>query len=280
MQSVGHRASPRFLLLVLLLPLAGEAAFAENIDPDNDGSKFAWSENLGWINAQPGGAGGPGVQVSDSGLTGWAWSENAGWISLSCTNRSCARASYGVMNDGCGALTGYAWSENVGWINFAPTGASVAIDPTTGIFSGRAWSENAGWITFSSAGPNPYRVATGWRRAPPVGAPRLTVDKAGGSDVLLSWTASPGATSFDIVQGGLSALRSSNGDFQSATQACLADNRTATSLTTSGTPSVGDGFWFLVRGANCGGNGTLDSGDGAQVGLRDAEISASGHDCP
>lgn len=65
--------------------LAGGVAVAENIDPANDGSKYAWAENLGWINLRPLGAGGPGVQVSDSGLTGWAWSENAGWITFSST---------------------------------------------------------------------------------------------------------------------------------------------------------------------------------------------------
>ena len=280
MRNAGQRASPRFALLFILILLAGGMALAENIDPASDGSKYAWSENLGWINARPGGPGGPGVQVSDSGLTGWAWSENAGWISLSCTNRSCAGGSYGVTNDGCGTLSGYAWSEDAGWINFAPTGAGVVIDPKTGIFSGRAWSENAGWITFSSASPNPYRVATAWRRAVPSGSPGLTAGKTGSSDVLLSWTALPGATSYDIVQGGLTALRSTSGNFQSATQACIANNTTATSFTTSGTPNAGDGFWFLVRGENCGGKGSYDSGAPRQVGLRDAEIAASGHDCP
>ena len=278
MRNAGQRASPRFVLLAILIVLAEGVAFAENIDPVNDGSKYAWAENLGWINFQPSGPGGPGVLVSDAGLTGWAWSENAGWISLSCTNRSCAGGSYGVTNDECGALAGYAWSENAGWINFAPTGAGVAINPKTGIFGGRAWSENAGWITFSSSGPNPYQVATNWRRAVPAGATGLTADKAAGSNVLLSWTALSGATSFDVVQGGLSALRSSSGDFQSATQACIADNLTGTSFSTGGTPSAGDGYWFLVRGGNCGGAGTYD--DGSQVASRDTGIIASGNDCP
>lgn len=278
MRNAGQRASPRFVLLAILIALAGGVAFAENMDPGNDGSKFAWAENLGWVNAQPSGPGGPGVQVSDSGLTGWAWSENAGWISLSCTNRSCMGSSYGVANDGCGTLSGYAWSENAGWVNFAPTGAGVVINPATGLFSGRAWSENAGWITFSSAGPNPYRVATSWRRAVPIGANNLTVDKASGSNLLLSWTPLAAATSFDVVQGGLSALRNSNGNFQSATQSCIVHNTTGTSFTTGGTPSSGDGYWFLVRGGNCGGAGTYN--DGTQVGSRDAGIIASGNDCP
>ncbi len=277
MKSATQRASPGFVLLSIPVLVIGGVAFAENIDPGNDGSRYAWAENLGWINLQPIGPGGPGVQVSDSDLTGWAWSENAGWVSLSCTNRSCSAGSYGVTNDGCGTLAGHAWSENAGWINFAPTGAGVTIDPKTGIFSGRAWSENAGWITFSSAGPNPYRVATAWRRAIPTGRPGLAADKAGGSNVLLSWTALSGATSYDVVQGGLSALLSTNGNFQSATQACIATT-TGTSFTTGGTPSAEDGYWFLVRGHNCGGAGTYD--DVTQVGSRDAGIIASGNDCP
>ena len=279
------RASPQFLmLLTTLIVLPGGTAVAENINPNNDGSKYAWSENLGWLNAQPSGPGGPGAQVSIAGLTGYMWSENAGWISLSCTNTSCGTTSYGVTNDACGTLSGYAWSENAGWINFAPTTCGgdqtcgVKIDPTTGIFSGRAWSENAGWITFSSAGPNPYQVATGWRRAVPPHATGVTAGKSGGSDMVLTWTAVSGATAYDIVQGGLFVLRSSNGNFQSATQACVADNTPLTSFTTGATPSVGDGFWFLVRGRNCGGAGTYD--DGSQVGSRDAGINASGNDCP
>lgn len=275
MKDAGQRASPRSTLLAILILLPGVAAPAENIDPNNDGSKYAWAENLGWINFQPGGPGGRGVLVTDSALTGWAWSENVGWISLSCTNRSCAGGSYGVTNDGSGTLAGFAWSENVGWINFGPTGAGVVIDHCTGTFSGRAWSENGGWITFSSAGPNPYQVATRWSG---VGATALTASKAGGTSLLLSWTAVSGATSFDIVRGGLSALRSTNGNFQSATDKCVANNATVNSATTNGDPNAGDGYWFLVRGSTCGGAGTYD--EGTQIGSRNAGINASPHSCP
>ena len=185
-----------------------------------------------------------------------------------------------MANDGCGTLSGYAWSENAGWINFAPTGAGVVIDPKTGVFGGRAWSENAGWITFSSAGPNAYHVSTSWRRVVPAGAPGLTAAKAGGNNMLLTWPAVSGATSYDIVHGGLAALRSSLGNFQSATLACIVPNTTVTSFTTGVTPGVGDGYWFLVRGANCGGKGTYDSGSPKQAASRDAGIASSGNDCP
>ena len=265
------------VLVAIPVLLTGGVAYGENIDPNQDGSQYAWAENLGWINLQPGGPGGPGVLVSDSALTGWAWSENAGWISLSCANVSCAAGNYGVTNNAAGTLAGYAWSENAGWINFAPMGAGVVIDRCTGIFSGRAWSENAGWITFSSTGPNPYQVATRWSR---VGATGLTVSEFGTNSVLLSWTAVSvmGSNPFDIVRGGLSALRSSNGNFQSATQACTANDWPTNGLSTGGTPNPGDGYWFLVRGATCGGAGTYD--DGTQVGSRDPGISASANRCP
>ena len=166
MRNAGQRASRRFVLLVLPILLAGGLAFAENIDPLNNGSQYAWAENLGWINLQPNGPGGDGVQVSDTGLTGWAWGENAGWISFSCQNTSsCGTNAYGVTNDRCGNLAGHAWSANAGWINFAPNGAGVGISGTSGIFYGRAWSANAGWISFSGpAGePFPWPAATSWR---------------------------------------------------------------------------------------------------------------------
>src|SRR6059036_871051 len=56
---------------------------AENIDPASDGSQYAYAENVGWINAEPFGNGGPGLQVDDFEVTGFMWGENVGWINLS-----------------------------------------------------------------------------------------------------------------------------------------------------------------------------------------------------
>src|SRR2546421_7848426 len=93
--------------------------FAETINPNNDNSKFAYAENVGWINAEPSGNGGPGVQVSGAKLTGYMYGENIGWINMNCTNNStCASTgNYGVKNDRAGHLSGYAWGENVGLIS-------------------------------------------------------------------------------------------------------------------------------------------------------------------
>jgi hypothetical protein len=267
---------------VVLLP--GGPAAAENIDSGGDDSQYAWGENVGWINAEPSGDGGPGVHVSDFELTGWMWGENVGWISLSCQSGStCGTTHYGVLNDGSGVLSGYAWGENVGWIDFAPATAGVVIDAATGEFWGAAWGENIGWIRFASSGPNPFVVTTGWNCDPapaaPTGSPGLTIDKSG-TDAELSWGVVAGATGYDIVSGDLGSLRSSGGSFTTATSACLSNNGATTSLTDSSTPAAGQGVWFLVRGENCGGKGTYDSGRAMQVGLRDAEIASSGDDCP
>ncbi|MHC4155718.1 MAG: hypothetical protein ACYST6_12455 [Planctomycetota bacterium] len=130
---------------------------AENIDPYEDDSQYAYGENVGWLNFEPNQ--GPGVTVSDADLTGYVWAENIGWVSLSCENTSsCGTVNYRVTNDGAGNLAGYAWGENVGWISFSCENTAscgtvdygVTID-SDGEFAGYAWAENIGWINFNSA---------------------------------------------------------------------------------------------------------------------------------
>ncbi len=69
---------------------------------------------------------------------------------------------------------------------------------------------------------------------------------------------------------------------RTATESCAADNETGTTDVVSGTPELGsvDGYWYLVRGVNCKGKGTYDSGGAGQAGSRDAEIAGSSADCP
>ena len=147
-------------IITLRIFSGGGIVLAEIIDPDDDGSQYAWAENAGWLNLEPGGDGGPGVIVGDSVLTGYMWGENVGWISLSCEDSgTCGTLPYGVTNDGAGSLAGYAWGENAGWISFScentescgtvPYG--VTINPATGEFGGHAWGENIGWINFAPA---------------------------------------------------------------------------------------------------------------------------------
>ena len=111
-----------FLCIHLFLPLF--VFSASNCQSMDSNFKFAWGENIGWINFNPTYG---NVKVCDDEILGYAWSENYGWINLNPTNG-------GVLNDGNGNLSGYAWGENLGWIDFS----NVKIDPTTGEFSGYA----------------------------------------------------------------------------------------------------------------------------------------------
>jgi hypothetical protein len=136
---------------------------AENIDPNDDGSQYAYGENIGWVNFEyqlPDDIQTGGATVTDNNLTGFVWAANIGWINLNPNFG-------GVTNDGTGLLSGYAWSENTGWINFNP---KVPGDPNhygvtidhDGNFDGWAWGENIGWIHFRSSTPIAYKVQTSW----------------------------------------------------------------------------------------------------------------------
>jgi hypothetical protein len=272
---------------MLLAPAFSSSQFAENVDPANDGSQYAWAENGGWLSAEPAGNGGPGAQVQDFQLTGWLWGENLGWVSLSCQNTgSCGTSAYGVLHDSFGVLSGFAWAENAGWIDFGPGASGVSFDTDTGDFSGYAWGENIGWISFNcvntaSCGTAQYRVRTSWTctAPPPSGSPSLVAGKSP-TATTLSWTALAGAGRYDVVRGSLAVLRATGGDFESATEGCVVDNESGTAAMFSGDPGAGDGFWFLVRGVNCGGDGTFDSSGAAQVGDRDGGIAESVNSCP
>jgi len=127
-------------------------SFAENIDPNQDSSQYAWGENIGWVNFEPNVAGpNVGAQVGEYKVTGFIWAQNIGWINLDPNDSD---PNTGVKNDATGNLSGYAWAENVGWINFDPNvpgdsndyGVKIDID---GNFSGYAWGENIGWLNFN-----------------------------------------------------------------------------------------------------------------------------------
>jgi hypothetical protein len=135
--------------LIFCLVLSCGNLCAENIDPYDDDSQYAYAENVGWLNFEPNA--GDGVQVESDVLTGFVWAENIGWVNLSPSTYG------GVFNDGNGNLTGFAWGENIGWINFDPTNGGVSID-AEGHFDGWAWGENIGWIHLQSTSPVAYGV--------------------------------------------------------------------------------------------------------------------------
>lgn len=109
--------------------------------------------------------------------------------------------------------------------------------------------------------------------APPRGVPllRVTIEQ-------LAWAPLVEATHHDVLRGSLSALRASRGDFAGCGLSCLADGLAGASLDYTDPP--GEDAFFLVRGTNCAGLGSQESGDPMQLQPRDPEIAASGSDCP
>jgi hypothetical protein len=152
------KGAAKRIIVLALVALAQTAEAAENVDPGNDDSQYAWAANMGWLNAEPLGDGGPGMELLSSSTRGWLWAANTGWISLSCENTaSCGDVDYGVGHDGSGQLSGYAWSPNTGWISFSCSDSDscanvdygVEFDSGSGKLIGYAYSANAGWISFS-----------------------------------------------------------------------------------------------------------------------------------
>ncbi|HZM70421.1 MAG TPA: kelch repeat-containing protein [Candidatus Cryosericum sp.] len=112
----------------------------------------------------------------------------------------------------------------------------------------------------------------------PVGSPLLMVELT--DTEVLSWTTVSGANAYDLLRGNLSILLMTGGDYSAAVESCEANDLSASTYPMAGSPAVGQGFFYLVRGENCGGPATYDSGASSQVGSRDAEIEASPSSCP
>ncbi len=150
-----RRSIKKFILCVFVATVvcscAAIQALALNIDSTD---KYAWGENIGWINF---GTTQGDVDVMLTSMDGYAWGENVGWISLNCSNTaSCSTVNYGAALSGT-TVSGYIWGENVGWISLncsntascSTVNYGVSVDTSTGIFSGYAWGENVGWISFN-----------------------------------------------------------------------------------------------------------------------------------
>ncbi len=131
--------------LIFFAVIAGSFLFAAASTGTIDGTyKYAWGENVGWINF---GTTNGNIQIGDSALVGYAWSENYGWINL-------APSQSGVKNDGSGNLSGYAWGEKLGYIDFG--GVTIS---STGTFTGIASGTLSGRINFDCTN---CRVVTDW----------------------------------------------------------------------------------------------------------------------
>lgn len=139
----------KFLLLsifVLLFFSASRALASETKGTIFPGFKYAFGENLGWINF---GCDNCNVHITDTGLSGHAWSRQYGWINLSPDGG-------GVTNNCAGELGGKAWSNSLGWVDFS--GAQIN---GSGKFTGLAGTPltKAGRVNFSCDNCN---VSTDW----------------------------------------------------------------------------------------------------------------------
>lgn len=108
------------------------------------------------------------------------------------------------------------------------------------------------WVRTFALDPEPEH--------PEEGAPGETggLRLEGGTSWTVSWDGDPRAKVHDVSRGLISGLPS--GDYGS----CFADDLAATSVEDADVPPPGDGYFYLVRGANpgCGGNGPWGSSSG------------------
>ena len=141
------------LVFLFALFIATPVLASETNGVINPSYKYAWGENMGWLNFAATSTGDVynGLNITSSAVTGYAWSSAGGWINFAPNNG-------GVTNDGNGILGGYAWSSQKGWIDMT----GVMINTATGKFSGTAGTSGstAGRINFSCDNCD---VRTDWR---------------------------------------------------------------------------------------------------------------------
>ena len=160
----------------------------------------------------------------------------------------------------------------------ATTNAPEARSDHTAVWTGTemiVWGGADWWYLGDGAR---YCVAS-CSATPPSGATSVSVT-ASGATATIDWTTIVSATTYDVVRGGSPSLAATAGDYALATGACLANDTSLNSVVDANVTSAGDGDWYLVRGANCGGAGTYDEAWTAQQGSRDAEIGAAANACP
>jgi len=97
---------------------------------------------------------------------------------------------------------------------------------------------------------------------------------------MLSWGPEGEALSYDLIRGDLAVLRDTAGDLSQAMVECLAGAHSDSFFDYVVPPNPGEGFWFLSRRRTLAGGLSYDTCGAAQADPRDAEIAASGADCP
>ena len=117
----------------------------------------------------------------------------------------------------------------------------------------------------------------------------IQVAKLPGDVLRMTWLYQSGYDT-DIVRGSVTALSVTNGDFAIATEGCVMNDSEPELFDDPAVPSVGEGYWYLLRAdahqpfAGCPqGQGTYNLRrfgiQSHQVGDRNTEIRASGREC-
>ncbi|MFK7828679.1 MAG: hypothetical protein AB8B57_02760 [Congregibacter sp.] len=136
----------RNLLVVCLLTASFNVLASEQL---------AWSEQLGWIDANK--AGCPMTIVFER-FEGCLWSSKVGWIRLGGDATKFesepwfndSNTDWGVNYDFfTPGLEGYAWNDIIGWIEFRSATSQVTYNTESFEFGGYAWNEQIGWISLS-----------------------------------------------------------------------------------------------------------------------------------
>jgi hypothetical protein len=101
--------------------------------------------------------------------------------------------------------------------------------------------------------------------------PKITVGRGA-----VEWDPDPPATHYQAVRGNLGTLRDTGGDYQAATEECVADDVSDVSVSFQLSPAPGEVYWFLVRTEG----GSYDAWDSTPAMPRDAGIDAGPASCP
>jgi hypothetical protein len=142
-----------------------------------------------------------------------------------------------------------------------PYGAGTTAVTLTATDNAGAFSSCTGYVTVLSSGCDDGNacttgdacqgaVCTGSPVPPPAEVgPSLMIARSGGV-ATLTWNLAAGATSTDLLRGGVHAFPVGPGG---GDETCLAQSVAGTSANDATDPPVGDGFWYLVRGrSSCG----------------------------
>ena len=158
----------RSLIIFLIIFFVFRVYASESVGTINSSNKYAWGENIGWVNFAPqNGNTYTGLTITDTSVTGYAWSNEFGWINFSPSN-----SGQGVLNTTSGNLSGQAWVASLGWLNMS----GVSIN-SSGKFTGTAGVQGSdvGRISFDCTNCN---VTTDWR---PLSARTATNQPSGGT---------------------------------------------------------------------------------------------------